>query len=590
MDRLFFYPSEQLTDTMLLTMERNKEIALGYLSQGVLGTNTVVDGLACTPTTPASLAVNIGPGSIYQQEPVDSTSYGSLSADTVDQIVKQGIVLPITSLTLTPPGTAGQAINYLIEAELIVQDTTPVVASYFNSANPTVGLSGPGGSGSPQNTIRQCTVSLVAKAGVAATAGSQVTPSPDAGYVGLWVVTVANGATTLTSAQISQYSGAPFITVKLPQVPTWVQGGTYAWGTDTGSANIINVTMNPVPTTISAGFVMRFKKAVTSTAAITVIVNGASAVSAVNFDGSAFSGTVTLNANTLVELTFDGTSYRWTNSTTGTAVGSLTASSGEGVTVNGSAVVSLNYPGLSVETTQGNTDLWSFYSQADTHHRVISWAQLLAAIQANLTLPSYSLHEVIYSTPGTTNFTVPAGITRIKARIWAGGAGAGGSSGTSAAGSGGAAGGYSEGPFAVTPGQVLVIVVGGGGSGGAAGANGSSGGLSSVTISGGATLLSATGGGFGYGGVGAITFSVGNPGTGFGGVINITGMNTGIGFAVNVGVAGGFGGAAFGTSITGPNINSAGISGCFPGGGGSGGAGGNFSGGNGAGGQVVIEY
>jgi hypothetical protein len=115
--------------------------------------------------------VQILPGSIYQQEPVDSSSFASLGVDTVDQVIKQGIIQPITSLTLTPPVTSGQAINYLIQASILEQDAVPVVLSYFNSANPSIPFTGPGGLGTSQPTIRQCTVSLVAKSGISATAG-----------------------------------------------------------------------------------------------------------------------------------------------------------------------------------------------------------------------------------------------------------------------------------------------------------------------------------------------------------------------------------------------------------------------------------
>ncbi len=418
MDRTLAYPSQQPTDTLWLNAERNKMIALGYLAQGVLGLSTVVDGLGCTPTTPASLAVNIGPGAIYSQEPLDSVAYGSLGVDTVDQIVKQGVIMPITALTLTPPTTSGQAINYLIEAELSEVDNNTAVLSYFNSASPTIPFTGPGGSGSSQPQTRQCTVNLVAKAGPAATAGSQITPSPDAGYVGLWVVTVANGATQITSAQISQYSAAPFISVKLPQVPGWVQGGTWAWATDTGSANAIAVTLNPVPATINAGFEVWFKKAVVSSGTVAISVNGASNVAVVNIDGSALSSTVTMNAGVLIGLKFDGTSWRWLNPQTSTAVGSLTAQNGEGITVNGTtAAVSLDYPGLTTLSTVASADLWAFYSQSATHHRVMSWAQLLAAIVAGVPVATTTSNGIAREATtaeaqaGATSGSVPAFVT-----------------------------------------------------------------------------------------------------------------------------------------------------------------------------------
>ena len=394
MDRTLVYPSQQPTDTLWLNAERNKVISLGWLAQGVLGTNTVADGLLCTATSPASMAVNIGAGAIYSQTPLDSVAYGSLGVDTVDQIIKQGVILATSSLTLTPPATSGQAINYLIEAELVEQDTNSTVLSYFNSATPTVPFTGPAGSGVAQPTLRQCTVALVAKAGVAATAGSQVTPTPDAGYVGLWVVTVANGQTTITSANISQYSAAPFLSVKLPQLPAWVQGGTYGYAADSGTANALSVTLTPAPTTIAAGFQIRLRKsAAASTGAMTIAVNGASPVTLAYADGTPMSSTQVMPANFLADLTFDGTSWRFMNGLTSSAVGSLTASSGEGTAVTGGGSVALNYPGLSIEPALANTDLWAFYSQADAHHRVVSWSQMTTAIQnlisAGLNLPKY---------------------------------------------------------------------------------------------------------------------------------------------------------------------------------------------------------
>src|SRR5207245_121707 len=211
-------------------------------------------GMACIPTVPASLAVQILPGTIYQQAAEDTVIYGSLGADTVDQIIKQGIIQSTTNLTLTPPGTGGFAVNYLIQASLTELDTQLTVLPFFNAANPQIPFTGPGGSGTALATVRQCTVTLQAKSGVAAAAGTQVTPTPDPGFVGMWAVTVANGATALTSSQIALYPTAPFISVKLPQVPGFVQGGTYGWSVDTGTATAMVVTLTPTPGTISAGF------------------------------------------------------------------------------------------------------------------------------------------------------------------------------------------------------------------------------------------------------------------------------------------------------------------------------------------------
>ncbi|HME19860.1 MAG TPA: hypothetical protein VKI44_00585 [Acetobacteraceae bacterium] len=236
MDRILVYPGCIPLDTDILNTNRNGMVALGYLAQAVLGSNTVVDGLACSPTTPASLTVTVGPGSITQLSVVDTLAYGSLPADTTDPLVKLGINLTASSLTLAPPATSGQAINYLIEAALLEGDTNPVVLPYYNATNPAQPYSGPSNSGVAQNTCRIQQVQLQLKAGAAANSGSQATPPIDNGWVGLYVVTVSYGQTAIGAASIVQLPTAPFLTWKLPAlrpgfasgVQTFLSSGSFA--------------------------------------------------------------------------------------------------------------------------------------------------------------------------------------------------------------------------------------------------------------------------------------------------------------------------------------------------------------------------
>lgn len=214
-DRQIVYSGAIPLDTDQLSQNKNTMIGLGMALQAILGTVTLFDGLACTPTGPASLQVLVGPGSVYAVENVDSTAYGSVGSDTTHQIVKQGINLGTLTLNCPAPGTTGQSINYLIQSAYQDTDTGSTVLPYYNSSNPAVAYNGPGNSGTSQNTVRQGQCLVAVKAGVAATTGSQTTPAPDAGYTGLWVVTVANAQTTITSGNISLDSGAPFITNKL---------------------------------------------------------------------------------------------------------------------------------------------------------------------------------------------------------------------------------------------------------------------------------------------------------------------------------------------------------------------------------------
>ena len=215
--RRIVYPGAIPQDLDILYTNRDMMVGLGFLAQAVLGNGPQADGLSCIPTTPASLSVLVGPGSIYSLQNLEATAYGSLVADTTNQIVKQGIVQGNTSIALTPPVTTGQSVVYLIQAQYQDQDAGSMVLPYYNAANPAVPFSGPANSGTPQFTYRKGVCVLSLKAGTAATTGSQVAPTPDAGYVGLWTITVANGATTIVSGNIAQASGAPFITSKLTQ-------------------------------------------------------------------------------------------------------------------------------------------------------------------------------------------------------------------------------------------------------------------------------------------------------------------------------------------------------------------------------------
>lgn len=215
MDRVIVYSGAIPFETDVLNTNRNILIAMGLLAQDIFGTSTVVGGLPCTPTAPASLNVLVGPGRIYSQEVVDTAAYSSLAADTTDQIVKQGINLGSTELACAAPTSAGYSINYLIEGTYEDQDTNLEVLPYYNAANPQAPFSGPGNNGAEQATARQGIVQLQAKAGIPAPTGSQATPSADAGYIGLYIVTVAFGQTTITGANIQVAPNAPFIATLL---------------------------------------------------------------------------------------------------------------------------------------------------------------------------------------------------------------------------------------------------------------------------------------------------------------------------------------------------------------------------------------
>ena len=414
MDRQIVYPGSIPLDTDLLSIQRNIMVAIGYLAQATLGTAPAVDGLVCSPTSPASLTVSIGPGSITLANVVDANPFGSLAADSTDPLLKMGVNIGATPFTLTAPTTSGQSINYLIQANLLESDASPVVLPYYNAANPAQPFSGAGNDGDSQNTQRLQRVQLQLKPGAPANAGTQTTPAVDEGWIGLYTLTVNYGQTQIDQASIAGVPGAPVIPFKLG--------------------------------TLTPGF---------------------------------------------------------------SRLGSFTAS---------------------------------------------------------------------------TIFVVPNAVQRVKIRLCGGGGGGGGGA-SNLGGGGGGAGGYSEGIFAVIPGQSIAVTVGGGGATGTAGAAAAgSGGTSSFGSS-----ITATGG---AGGAGAAPYAPGgSPGTGNGGALNLAGGygadgNYGTLFFPGNGGASIFGGGGRAAASGGnPEQNA-----LAPGAGGGGCYGVAGNGGYGATGIVIVEY
>ncbi|MCW3477642.1 glycine-rich domain-containing protein, partial [Limobrevibacterium gyesilva] len=230
MDRNIVYPGSIPLDTDLLNTNRNVMVALGFLAQATLGSSTVVDGLALSATQPASMTVNVGPGSILALSTVDASAYGSLAADTSDPLVKMGINLVTTPLAITAPATPGQSQAYLIQATFAETDTGPTVLPYYNAANPAQPYAGPNNTGASQNTVRAQWVTISLKPGVPAASGTQATPAVDAGYVGLYVVTVTNGQAQIGAGDLvnAQLPSAPFIPQKLPAVQRIPAAVTFA--------------------------------------------------------------------------------------------------------------------------------------------------------------------------------------------------------------------------------------------------------------------------------------------------------------------------------------------------------------------------
>jgi hypothetical protein len=284
MKRQTVYAGQVPLETDLLLTGKNVLTAIGHVLQDMLGTSTLFSGLACVPTAPAGMTVNVNPGRAYSLQAIDTGAWSSLSADA-HQIMKQGILLDAQNFSCPAPGTAGFSINYLIQGAFQEVDTGSAVLPYYNASNPSQAYNGPNGTGTSQTTARDNTVQLQVKAGVAATTGSQITPTPDAGFNGLWVVTVPFGASTITSANISQYSGAPFLTASLLSMIQ--QSGLYAVATGTANAHV--AAFSPPITTRTDGMVLRYKAPAANTGALT-FNDGLGAVAVVGAAHAALQG------------------------------------------------------------------------------------------------------------------------------------------------------------------------------------------------------------------------------------------------------------------------------------------------------------
>jgi hypothetical protein len=349
----------------VLQPQRNTEIALGYLMQAAFGTSTVIDGLAVTQQATPNMTVQVGPGSLIFNTTVDTltSGFGSLPVDNSDPLVKIGINSASTNMSaLTAPGVAGQSQNWLVEAQFLEADGTPVVLPFYNAANPATPYTGPSNSGATSNTARTNRVQLQWKGGAAATTGTQPTPTPDAGWVGVALVTVANGQASITNANIFPYSLAPFVPTKLAVQRTKLFANLNIYVATTGSdtANSGLAASSPFLTLQKA---WNYIIANLDANGFNVTVNVADGTYSTGVTGSGappgmgsgnyiqFTGDTTTPANCVIScsnahcFSFSGAPVNiagFTVTTTGTVAGSpstgVTAAVGSTVTLNGNMV------------------------------------------------------------------------------------------------------------------------------------------------------------------------------------------------------------------------------------------------------------
>ncbi|TPE14913.1 hypothetical protein FJP62_14375 [Pantoea vagans] len=263
MDRQIVYPGAIPLETDLLNTNKFAMTGMAKLAMAVLGSDTCLYGLHCTPDSPASMRVIVGSGQIYSLQNTDNTPYSSLPADTSQLILKQGLICEATPLTLIAPASAGHSMNYLVQVGYEDVDSDETVLPYYNAANPAVAYSGPGNSGKAQPGKRSGVCRLMLKAGVSSPTGSQITPQPDAGYVAAWGITVTAGMNAITEASIFRIEGAPF----LPDegIITAVQQGRLNNCKTRTEGDNYHLFCQPPVTQLTDGMRLFFRTAVTNT-------------------------------------------------------------------------------------------------------------------------------------------------------------------------------------------------------------------------------------------------------------------------------------------------------------------------------------
>lgn len=281
--RQFAYTNEVPFESDILNTNRYRMVDVCQLAETVLGfgisNSTLVRGLPCTPISVPGLAVTVGVGAVYTFEFYDATSYGVVPADTNPNhmLYKQGINFDPVNLTTPVPVTPGNSVIHLVQVQFVTQDNNVISRPYYNSADPADPIF------QSQPDVRQDLVNIALKPGVEGV--SPTPPTPDAGYTGLYYVTVAYGQSVIISGNIAPLSGAPFITEGLTQKVssatiaagyvsiTNQRNSTYVSGIDIGAPNALVI--NPTTPYISYGFgtIISVKVANKNTGASTANVN-----------------------------------------------------------------------------------------------------------------------------------------------------------------------------------------------------------------------------------------------------------------------------------------------------------------------------
>ncbi len=220
MDLSFDYSGQIPRDVDILNPQVQTLVAMAHLSQDVLfnsvnpltAPNTYSTMLAgFDPSYNSNMTVTLAAGRIYTMAEVAQNAFSDYNSGSPDsrQVLQQGQADIQTLTFAAAPSTSGYSRIDLVQVSFSETDTDNIAVQYYNSANPAQPLNGPGGSGTTQPLVRTMAANVSVVTGTAA--ASPTAPSPSAGATGMFYVTVAYGQTSITSADVSLATNAPFL-------------------------------------------------------------------------------------------------------------------------------------------------------------------------------------------------------------------------------------------------------------------------------------------------------------------------------------------------------------------------------------------
>lgn len=214
MDKTVIDPMQQMRSFDFVSFEHDVVVGFGDLIQDLLSGSliSVVAGLVAAQTGTPSLSFTIGSGRVYSMAQVDGIAIGSVPQDS-SLVCMQGIIQTPRTLTLVAPG-AGQSQWNLVQCQFAQQDVVRPgdpnggTVPFYNPLNPTVP------NVTSINTCRQGNLILQVITGAAATTGSEIPPTPTNGWTPLYLVDLAGGQVSITTAQILR--SGPSVGVGVP--------------------------------------------------------------------------------------------------------------------------------------------------------------------------------------------------------------------------------------------------------------------------------------------------------------------------------------------------------------------------------------